>query len=86
MSSNFCTNCQPFAIQDTTGLVRNLYLVLTNQQVRSQLQLNARQTAEQFRPVAIAERWVKIEYTDFVPPAAKVHIITLCTPEMLLVL
>ena len=40
------------------GLVRNLYLVLTNEQVRLQLQLNARQTAEQFKPVAIAERCV----------------------------
>ena len=40
------------------GLVRNLYLVLTNEQVRLQLQLHARQTAEQFKPVAIAERWV----------------------------
>lgn len=40
------------------GLVRNLYLVLTNEPVRVQLQLNARQTAEQFKPVAIAERRV----------------------------
>ena len=40
------------------GLVRNLYLVLTNEQVRMQLQLNARHTAEQFKPVAIAERWL----------------------------
>ena len=40
------------------GLVRNLCLVLTNEQVRLQLQLNGRQTAEQFKPVAIAERCV----------------------------
>ena len=38
------------------GLVRNMYLVLTNEQVRLQLQINARQTAEQFTPVAIVER------------------------------
>ena len=38
------------------GLVRSLYLVLTNDQVRLQLQLNARLTAEQFTPIAIAER------------------------------
>ncbi|KAL3150732.1 hypothetical protein ABBQ32_000515 [Trebouxia sp. C0010 RCD-2024] len=44
--------------QDVMGLVRNLYLVLTDEQVRLQLQLNARQTAEQFTPVAIAERWL----------------------------
>ena len=44
--------------QDVMGLVRNLCLVLTNEQVRLQLQLNARQTAEQFKPVAIAERCV----------------------------
>lgn len=42
------------------GLVRNLYLVLTNEQVRLQLQLNARQTAEQFKPVAIAERYITL--------------------------
>ena len=46
------------SLQDVMGLVRNLYLVLTDEQVRLQLQLNARQTAEQFTPVAIAERWV----------------------------
>lgn len=44
-------------VQDVMGLVHNLYLVLTNEQVRCQLQLNARQTAEQFTPVAIAERY-----------------------------
>lgn len=46
------------SLQDVMGLVRNLYLVLTDEQVRLQLQLNARHTAEQFTPVAIAERWV----------------------------
>ena len=45
-----------FCLQDVMGMVRNLYLVLTNEQVRCQLQMNARQTAEQFTPVAIAER------------------------------
>lgn len=65
LTSNFhscdakkCLMVSMFAIQDITGLVRNLYLVLTNEPVRLQLQLNARQTAEQFTPVAIAERWV----------------------------
>ncbi len=43
-------------LQDVMGMVRNLHLVLTNEQVRCQLQINARQTAEQFTPVAIAER------------------------------
>lgn len=43
-------------MQDVAGLVHNLYLVLTNELVRRQLQVNARQTAEQFTPVAIAER------------------------------
>ncbi len=43
-------------VQDMMGMVRNLYLVLTNEQVRYQLQVNARHTAEQFTPVAIAER------------------------------
>ena len=43
-------------LQDVMGMVRNLYLVLTNEQVRCQLQINARQTAEQFTPAAIAER------------------------------
>ncbi len=44
------------SLQDVMGMVRNLYLVLTNEQVRCQLQINARQTAELFTPVAIAER------------------------------
>ena len=44
-------------VQDVMGMMHNLYLVLTNEQVRCQLQLNARQTAEQFTPVAIAERY-----------------------------
>ncbi len=48
--------CKLLTLQDVTGMVRNLYLVLTNEQVRCQLQINARQTAEQFTPVAIAER------------------------------
>lgn len=51
-----CCNIQVCVFQDAVGLVRNLYLVLTNEQVRLQLQVNARQTAEQFKPVAIAER------------------------------
>lgn len=51
-----CIEALASCLQDVLGMVRNLYLVLTNEQVRSQLQINARQTAEQYTPVAIAER------------------------------
>ncbi len=51
-----CIEALASCLQDVMGMVRNLYLVLTNEQVRCQLQMNARQTAEQFTPVAIAER------------------------------
>ena len=43
-------------LQDVMGLVQHLYLVLTNERVRFQLQHNARTTAEQFTPIAITER------------------------------
>ena len=51
-----CIEALASCLQDVMGMVRNLYLVLTNEQVRCQLQINARQTAEQFTPVAISER------------------------------
>lgn len=38
------------------GLVQHLHLVLTDEDVRFQLQYNARITAEQFTPIAITER------------------------------
>lgn len=60
------------APQDVMGMVRNLYLVLTNEQVRCQLQINARQTAEQFTPVAIAERLEGVLYS-----------LTSCSKELL---
>lgn len=53
-------------------MVRNLYLVLTNEQVRCQLQINARQTAEQFTPAAIAERLEGVLYS-----------LTACSKELL---
>ena len=45
-----------YVVQDVLGLVQHLGLVLTNEQVRCQLQRNARMTAEQFTPLAIMER------------------------------
>lgn len=60
------------APQDVAGLVHNLYLVLTNELVRRQLQVNARQTAEQFTPVAIAERLEGVLYS-----------LTSCSKELL---
>lgn len=53
LASTLSKSC---VLQDVMDLIQHLYLVLTNEDVRFQLQYNARTTAEQFTPIAITER------------------------------